>query len=135
MSLTSDEGLSEPRRFEIAHHDHDHDHDHDKNHQHSDEVHPQFVEIGIFQEFFDIVRWLPIIAANSDLPKTEWDEVHRHCQTLTQLAAEIQKNAKSNDELDLRDSYRQISAQLNDQLNSLKSMFSVFDEWNEKVVN
>ena len=52
-------------------------HDHD-DHGHEDmksEEKTHDIEVDIFTEYDDIVRWLPIIAANSDMPETIWNEV------------------------------------------------------------
>lgn len=53
------------------------DHEHD-DHGHEDmktEEKTHDVEIDIFTEYDDIVRWLPIIAANSDMPEATWNTV------------------------------------------------------------
>jgi len=40
-------------------------------------------------EWRDIVRWLPELAADSDLPKAQWDQLHATAQDLAQLNEQL----------------------------------------------
>ncbi len=47
-------------------------------------------------EFLDIIRWLPEIAGDSDLPEVQWNIVDAHSTELQQIAART-KDLKSTD--------------------------------------
>jgi len=75
------------------HGDHDHDgHDHGHGHTHGHGHGHEIVSVGIFEEWCDVVRWLPSIAANSDMEKSEWDQINGGCQSLSDLVASLSGN-------------------------------------------
>lgn len=70
------------------HHHHDHGHDHDQHHSH--------VTLDALQEMYDVVQWLPDLAADSDLEEEPWnrvDRVSRRYQAL--LAAALAQSGDS----------------------------------------
>ena len=63
-------------------HDHDHDHDHEDSKKHH-------ISVDVFTELADVVRWLPKIASDGDLPQKEWkqakalsEEMSEHLETI-----------------------------------------------------
>ena len=75
------------------HDGHDHDgHDHGHGHTHGHGHGHEIVSVGIFEEWCDVVRWLPSIAANSDMEKSEWDQINGGCQSLSDLVASLSGN-------------------------------------------
>lgn len=93
LVITSNAPLPEPRTF-IEDHDHDHAHSHSHSHSHS-HADLESVEVSIFQELHDIVRWLPKIAADSDMDEETWNEVNQLQKRLEPLAEEITAAEKS----------------------------------------
>ena len=66
-------------------HDHDHghdDHDHDHGHEHSD-PNKHKVTVDVFTELADVVRWLPKIASDGDLPQNEWKQAKSLSEEMT----------------------------------------------------
>ena len=64
------------------HDDHDHDHDHEDSKKHH-------ISVDVFTELADVVRWLPKIASDGDLPQKEWkqakalsEEMSEHLETI-----------------------------------------------------
>ena len=47
-------------------------------------------ELDVFTELGDVVRWLPELAADSDLPEEPWNRVARTSDELLVLVAQIQ---------------------------------------------
>lgn len=92
--------LPPPQEFEThgsghhhhSHGDHGHDHDHDHDHEHDHEHEHEIVSVGIFEEWCDVVRWLPSIAANSDMNQTEWDQINAGCKSLSSLVSSLSGN-------------------------------------------
>ena len=123
QSMVADAPLPEPRHFD-NHDDHHHDHDHDDGH--SDD-HDDVVEVEIFQELEDIVRWLPTIAADSDLPKEPWDRINGQIKTLAELT-----RLSGKDDEQKRSSYVENAEKIQSVLNELKNEFEEYDMWDKK---
>lgn len=78
-------------------HDHDHDHGHDDHghddHDHAGERHREegevikrrSLEVDLRTELTDIVRWMPDIAAKSDLNESQWNFVKSISDQLTAI--------------------------------------------------
>ena len=47
-------------------------------------------ELDVFTELGDVVRWLPELAADSDLPEEPWNRIARTSDELLVLVAQIQ---------------------------------------------
>ena len=115
-----DAPLPPPKHFHGDDDDHDHGHSHS---DHDDDI----VEVGIFQELDDIVRWLPTIAADSDLPKEPWDRINDNIKQLSKLT----KTDGQNDE-EKRGQYRKNAKQIASVLSKLENEFEEFDKWDEQ---
>ena len=46
-------------------------------------------EIDVFAETSDVVRWLPMLAADSDLDEEPWNRVHAAARRLEQILPEV----------------------------------------------
>jgi len=46
-------------------------------------------EIDVFAETHDIVRWLPMLAADSDLKEEPWNRVHAASQRLEEILTDV----------------------------------------------
>lgn len=127
-ALVSSDPLPSDREFvPDDYHSHSHDHDdgsHGHSHDHSDDI----VKVSIFQELNDIVRWLPTIAADSDLPKKSWDAIAVQSKSLTNLMAKI----RGKDASTKRKQYQQHSEQFKEVLLSLRDLVKDFEFWDEK---
>jgi hypothetical protein len=138
--LTGPEALPPAKTFSDLSQSHDHDDDDGHttlNKSHQEEV----IEVGIFQEYFDIVRWLPTIAADNDLPKSEWDPINESCQELSRLVQEIESDLKSPDSNKqsaddrMRALYCDRTKSFETAISELQAKLSVYDAWQKKVVN
>jgi hypothetical protein len=67
-----------------VHHDHPHDHEH--RHVHG-QAHPH-VHLDAVQKMGDLVRWLPILAADSDLEEEPWNRVYATANSLGVILTE-----------------------------------------------
>ena len=148
--LVSDQPLPEPREFVVpghthhhSDHEHAHDHSHDDGHnhghthQHGDDRHHGHghshgheiaVKVDISQEWIDIVRWLPSVAADSDLPKKSWDSVNQQCRKLSQLANQIAGDTPT----DFRAAYQQRATEIEQALNALQESLSDYEYWDNR---
>jgi len=138
--LTGPESLPPVKTFADLSHSHEHNDDDEHSHHHhshQDEV----ISIGIFQEYFDIVRWLPTIAADNDLPKSEWDPINESCKELSRLVQEIESELKSADSNKqsaddrMRALYCDRTKSFETAISELQAKLSVYDAWQKKVVN
>jgi len=75
-------------------------------------------EVDFRTEFADIVRWLPDIAAASDLGKADWQSVSDASKKLTQLLESIPAGFEAPK---LRDSWKQKSSEIEAMLTDLKN--------------
>ena len=74
------------RRFLMPDHrraTHTHHHHHGDGHAHLHE------RVDAFKEMHDIAKWLPELAADSDLPKDPWDKINEHSKKLVALLDEV----------------------------------------------
>jgi len=78
------------REVEIMdhHHDHSHDHDHDHDHGHSHEDEQGHVHMDALQEMNELVRWLPGLAADSELEEAPWNRVNAAANALEIILTE-----------------------------------------------
>jgi hypothetical protein len=138
--LTGPEELPPAKTFSDLSQSHDHNDDDGRttrNKSHQEEV----IKVGIFQEYFDIVRWLPTIAADNDLPKSEWDPINERCQELSRLVQEIESDLKSPDSNKqsaddrMRALYCDRTKSFETAISELQAKLSVYDAWQKKVVN
>ena len=80
------------RKVHAVHHDHDHHHGHHHSHDHAH----HHVHLDALQEISDIVRWLPELAADSDLSEESWNRVYATAKSLEVILADA--SARSGDE-------------------------------------
>lgn len=103
-------------------HDHGDEHDHD-GHGHKDPFAPEpeqhTVRVDIFTELTDIVRWLPAIASDSDMPADDWKMVKSTSEELGQTLETITGNG---DEKANRESYREQVEKVNANLKKLEAL-------------
>lgn len=103
---------------EHSEHDHDHEHEHEHTHEHEHreiahkpadypkavrrlrELHEQLAaeekidsKLDPWDEYLDLVRWLPELAADSDLAKEPWDNIHQTSKGLEQSLKPILASA------------------------------------------
>ena len=74
------------REVHATHHHHDHPHDHD--HSHSHEHGHEHAHLDALQEMSDLVRWLPDLAADSDLKEEPWNRVFAAAKSLEAILIE-----------------------------------------------
>jgi hypothetical protein len=137
--LTGPDSLPPVKTFADLSHSREHNDDDENSHHqtHQDEL----ISVGIFQEYFDIVRWLPTIAADNDLPKSEWDPINESCKELSRLVQQIESELKSADsnkqsaDNRMRTLYRDRTKSFETAISELQAKLSVFDAWQKKVVN
>jgi len=86
------------------------------------------LEISIGTEWYDLVRWLPYIAADSNLPKSVWDRINGLANQLMQFSAKI---PHSDDRL-FQQNYLTHADQLLTIYAELESMFDDYDHWHHK---
>ena len=53
-------------------------------------VHRESAQIDVFTEFQDLVRWLPELAADSDLGEESWNAVYDTTQRLEKILIQVQ---------------------------------------------
>lgn len=80
--------LPTPRRFAILDSDSAESMD-NRTSEFSEPVHQNLIQVRIDQEWNDLVRWLPMIAADSSLPKRNWDVINDLSKKLSELARQI----------------------------------------------
>ena len=103
---------------EADHHDEEGE-DHDHAHETSDEkIHN--VTINAFVELRDLAKWLPNIAAESDMPESEWSKVNDASKKMTPMLIEIVE--QSTDEKERRVSYNKQADSMADSLASLEDL-------------
>ena len=103
-SICNDTALPAPARFDVVEEFHgNHSHYYLKSKydsaEHEDHGHEgteskvihHSVDVSVFEEFIDIAKWLPAIAANEDFSKSDWDEIQKTSNELEELLAEILK--------------------------------------------
>lgn len=56
---------------------------------------------GAVDKLADIVRWLPEIAADSDMPENEWDRVNEQSKALTQLVEPLVSSVHRGEAIDM----------------------------------
>ena len=78
------------------------------------------VTIGPLTEMKDLMRWLPEIASNSDMPENDWVKFNRISKELTPQLREILK--QSTDSQERRASYRKLSASVGSQISILEEL-------------
>lgn len=125
------------------HDDHDHE-DHDQEHEdHDDDAHehehddhgdgdpseaePKMhtTEVDVFTELTDIVRWLPSIASDGDMPESSWLQVKTVSEELSQRLAAVTEP----DEMDAkRTAYQLDSKELETHISKLESMVETSPE-------
>ena len=70
------------------HHHHAHDHHHSHGHDHSHSHDHEHISLDALQEMNDLVRWLPDLAADSDLKEEPWNRVHAATNALAVILTE-----------------------------------------------
>jgi ABC-type Zn2+ transport system substrate-binding protein/surface adhesin len=107
--------------------DHDHDHgDHDHG-DHDDHSHPDpfdkpikhTVSVDAFTELKDIVRWLPAIASDGDLPQETWNQAKTISEEMTNS---LEKVLLSDDPSTQRTSYQSDTSVLEKSITALESL-------------
>ena len=135
--LVSEENLPAPKSYQVvefthgegaAAHSHfrlDNGADEDDHHSHGDEtvrdVRRHKITIDIFTELKDIVRWLPGLAADSEMPREAWNSVNETSTKLEKILEPIVND--ENSETQMRSDYRKhadASSQLIDKFESVK---------------
>ena len=98
--------------YHLASNASEHSHDDDSAHSHghddieSDEkIHE--VQVDVFTEFVDIVKWLPNIAGDSDMDKDDWDKIKKDSSVLHKTLTEKLSTAKTTEEK--RESLRELN--------------------------
>ncbi len=118
--------LDEPGDHDHGH-DHDHgDHDHD-DHDHGDHSHEDpfdkpikhTVSVDVFTELKDIVRWLPAIASDGDLPQETWNEAKTISEEMT---SSLEKVLVSDDPSTQRTSYQSDPSVLEKSITALETL-------------
>ena len=129
--LVADGPIPEPREFHAhghdhgdsghghshSHHGHSHSH-HDHGHDHGEE---EIVTVGIFEEWNDIVRWLPSIAADSDLSEAEWKRINSCCDDLSNLGSGFEGDTPDTEK---RDQFRENAGEIKRCLTTLQNTVS-----------
>ena len=135
-------------------HDDDHDHFHEHDHASSDhrpgdfaaavaslsdlneeiaaevrEGHAHHAEEALHQ-ILDIARWLPEIAADSDMPEDQWNEVDTYSLTLAELIENTSASLHGSDAYD----YSQTEADVMQIVGSLQKIVDA-GEWNGNSFN
>ncbi|QEG23952.1 hypothetical protein [Mariniblastus fucicola] len=110
------------------HEGHDHEgHDHD-GHDHGDHDHrdpfkaepPRHkVSVDLFTELEDIVRWLPAIASDGDLPQDQWNQANALSEDMTGRLESIQGDGMP---LLQRASYQEKAAEMEKCLGELEAI-------------
>lgn len=132
--LVSDAPLPKPRIFQsIECEDHAHDvHDHHAEYQEVTEeaignLNGSVITITLANEWFDLVSWLPMIAADSNLPKNPWDEISRCSDRLLEISAGF----SAAQDQEFRVGYLQEVDQFSEIYRQLRDIFSDYDQWHE----
>lgn len=92
----------------------------------ADHHHVHSVSIDIFTELFDVVRWLPTIAAESYLPKEPWDQINQLAGKFNQLIKPVKNKTMLTDR---RAAYQDVSSQTEAMLVGLEEMFVVYEKF------
>ena len=85
------------------------------------------MRVGVFQEWTDIVRWLPSIAANSDLPKSSWDKINQQCEKLSELTSRVVGDSAA----DRHEVYQQNAAAIEQILDALQAETEDYQHWDD----
>lgn len=118
-------GHDEHDHDEHGHDDHDHDgHGHDDHDHHGEDMESSEklheIEVDVFTELTDIVRWLPEIAGDSDMDKWTWDEVNSIASAFTEHLDRIGKDKTTDAER--RSAYQSEQKATNDFITQLKNL-------------
>jgi len=79
-------------------------------------------EIDVFAETYDIVRWLPMLAADSDLEEEPWNRVNTASGRLDEILTEVL--ARNGD--DRRDTYLHYETELDEHQRELVEIKQLF---------
>jgi hypothetical protein len=97
--------------------------EHDEEEGHHDEEHETIerhtAEVDFRTEFADVVRWLPDIAAASDLSSTDWQSVSDVSKKVTKLLKSIPTDPSDSK---LREAWMQNSDEINEMISGLQKM-------------
>ena len=96
----------------------DHD-DHADDHEHEETVKHRSVEVDFRTELKDIVRWLPDIAAKSNLNETQWNSVDSISERLTKIIEGIPEDASDES---FRESWKLKSDEIEPMFNELQTL-------------
>jgi hypothetical protein len=86
------------------------------------------LEISISREWADLVRWLPYLAADSNLSKQSWDQIHSLSGQLLPMIGQI----IDSDEQIFQRNYRSRADQLQCIYLELTGMLDLFDQTNRQ---
>lgn len=132
--LIAEEGVPGPRLFQA-----DCDHPEGSGMSHCSEFLEVFdreflvegrttLEIPIAREWSDLVRWLPYIAADSNLARPSWDRINGHSGQLLRIAEQIYDA----DERIFQRNYRAQARQLEQIYGELSGMLDAYEKMNQK---
>jgi len=113
-----------------ATHDHHHHHDHSHEHHHSHGHAHQHVHLDALQEMSDLVRWLPDLAADSDLKEEHWKRVYAAANSLEVILTEA--SSRSGDER--RATYLQYETEIDRHLRQLTEIRRQFQSSDPSLV-
>ena len=81
--------------------------------------------MGIFEEWCDIVRWLPSIAANSDMDKQQWDQINQACEGLSNLVTSLSSDQPASEKRNL---YRKNAQEISRTLQNLNQVVEEYSQ-------
>lgn len=84
--------------------------------------------VTIVDEWIDLVQWLPMIAADSNLPKTPWDTINTLAEELMQLSRDYPRT----DVQDFQFRYLQDADRFEIIFDQLEDLFDEYDQSHQK---
>ena len=93
-------------------------HDHDHHDDMEETVKHRFFEVGLRQELEDVARWLPDIAAETDLGESEWSAAKK----ISEKIQGIVSSASDSSDNQFRDAWRKKSTEVAALLDELKEI-------------
>jgi len=82
---------------------------------------------GAVSKLADIVRWLPEIAADGDMPEDQWNQVNQQSKSMTRLVAPLLASIDRGEAIDMRHAMSQWSAHL-----SVLESVAARGDWRDK---
>lgn len=130
-SLASDQRLPKARAFKTKDYDSE---NHSEHHVESrfqefdsgvSSPDGEIIVVTIVDEWVDIVQWLPMIAADSNLPKDIWDKINALSEDLVQISRDYPRS----DAKDFLFRYQRDADRFRIIYDQLKELFDQYDHW------